>query len=64
MPSKMMQEELVDAAAKTARVAERRVGDLVKKAWSIMDAASEKKTPSEYLSRRGTRSIQGRVSDA
>jgi hypothetical protein len=59
-----MQEKLVDVAAKTARVAERRVGDLVEKAWSIMDAASEKRVPSEYLSRRAICSIRGRVSDA
>ena len=31
----------------------------LKKAWSIMEAAAEKKSPSEYLSQRAVRSIQG-----
>lgn len=33
--------------------------NLVKKAWSIMDAASEKKQPSDYLSPKTIKSIQG-----
>lgn len=32
----------------------------VKEVWSIMEAASEKKTPSQYLSERAIRSIQGK----
>ena len=32
----------------------------VKKAWSIMEAASEKQMPSHYLSDRAIRSIQGK----
>jgi hypothetical protein len=32
----------------------------VRKAWSIMDAASEKKAPSRYLSDRAMSSIQGK----
>ena len=31
----------------------------VRKAWSILDAASEKRPPSEYLSQAGIKSIQG-----
>jgi hypothetical protein len=31
----------------------------VKKAWSIMDAASEKRAPSEYLSQHAIKAIQG-----
>ena len=33
---------------------------LVKKAWSVMDAASEKKAPSHFLGDHAVRSIQGR----
>lgn len=33
---------------------------LVKKLWSIMDAASEKKAPGDYLSSRAISSIQGK----
>jgi hypothetical protein len=33
---------------------------LIKKAWSIMDAASEKAQPSEYLSPKAVQSIQGK----
>jgi hypothetical protein len=60
-----MSEKLVlDAAVRASRSAERRLETLVKKAWSIMDAASEKKRPSEYLGDRARRSIQGRVTHA
>ena len=34
--------------------------NLIKKAWSIMDAASEKAQPSEYLSPKTIQSIQGK----
>ena len=34
--------------------------NLVKKLWSIMDAASEKKAPGDYLSSRAISSIQGK----
>jgi hypothetical protein len=36
---------------------------LVKKAWSIMDAAAEKLQPKEYLSQRAIESIQGKRTD-
>lgn len=32
----------------------------IKKAWSILDAASEKKAPSEYLSKQAINAIQGK----
>lgn len=35
----------------------------IKKAWSIMDAASEKKGPSEILSSNAVSSIQGKISE-
>ena len=56
-----MSEKLIaDATVKTAQAAERGMERLVKKAWSIMDAAAKKETPSQYLSERAVRSIQGK----
>ena len=31
----------------------------LKKAWSIMDAATQKKAPSEYLSQTAIKAVQG-----
>jgi hypothetical protein len=42
--------------AKVVKQAEK----LVKKIWSLMDAAEQKTPPGEYLSPRAIRSIQGR----
>jgi DNA polymerase III gamma/tau subunit len=51
-----MSEKVVnDALAKAARVVE---GSL-KKAWSILDAASDKKRPSEHLTQDAVKAIQG-----
>jgi hypothetical protein len=33
----------------------------VKKAWSVLDAASQKQTPSEYLSQQAIQSMQGKT---
>jgi hypothetical protein len=33
----------------------------IKKAWSIMDAATEKQSPSEYLGQQAVKSIQGKA---
>ena len=33
----------------------------IKKSWSILDAASEKKAPSEYLNHQAIRAIQGNI---
>ena len=48
-----------ETAERIIQVVEKGVETLVKKAWSIMDAASEKVMPSQYLSDRAIRSIQG-----
>ena len=56
----MAEKLVVDSAVQTARVAERGLERLVRKAWSVMDASSEKKAPSQYLTDRAVRSIQGR----
>jgi len=42
----------VDTTTKLAETA-------IKKAWSILDGASEKKPPSEYLSQNAIKAIQG-----
>ncbi|HNZ02193.1 MAG TPA: hypothetical protein PKJ34_13335 [Anaerolineaceae bacterium] len=44
-----------DVAAKGIRL----LDSAVKKAWSIMDAASEKQRPSDILGQKTIRSIQG-----
>lgn len=51
----MLEKTVTDAALKTAKIVE----TSLKKAWSILDAASEKKSPSEYLSKSAVQSIQG-----
>ena len=44
-----------DAAQMAGQLAEA----AVKKAWTIMDAAAEKRTPTEYLSSQAVKRIQG-----
>lgn len=44
-----------DVVRTTAKLAEA----ALKKAWSIMEAAAEKKPPSEYLSQNAVKAIQG-----
>jgi hypothetical protein len=56
----MSEKAMADAAVKTAQAAEKGMGRLVKKAWSVMDAATNKEAPSQYLSERAVRSIQGK----
>jgi hypothetical protein len=46
---------VTDVASQTLKVADA----AVKKAWSIMEAAAEKKSPSEYLGSKAIKSIQG-----
>ncbi len=36
----------------------------IKKAWSLLDAASEKKSPSEILGKKGLSSIQGKIDNS
>lgn len=37
------------------------VESTLKKIWSVLDAASEKKVPSEILSQQGIKAIQGNM---
>jgi hypothetical protein len=53
-------EKLVtDEATETATAVEKGLEALVKKAWSVLDAASEKKQPTQYLGDQAIRSIRG-----
>ena len=53
----MLEKTVADAVVTTAKVVETGL----KKAWSILDAASEKKAPSEYLSKNAMSAIQGKI---
>lgn len=55
----MSEKLMTDVAMKTAQASEKGAESLVRKAWSIMEAASEKKAPSQYLTDRAVRSIRG-----
>ena len=56
-----MSEKLIaDTTVKTAQAAEKGAESLMKKAWTVMDAASEKQAPSQFLGDHAVRSIQGR----
>jgi hypothetical protein len=56
MPVETIASEAVSVAKTATKITE----SLAKKAWSIMDAASEKAQPSEYLSTHAIQSIQGK----
>jgi len=49
--------EAVSAAQGAARAAE----TTIRKAWSVLDAASEKQAPSKILSEQAVRSMQGKT---
>ena len=57
----MSEKLIVNAAKKTADATQRGLETFVRKARSVMDAASEKMSPSQYLTDRAVRSIQGTV---
>lgn len=57
----MSEKLVVDATLSTARAMEKGAEGLVKKAWSVLDAASEKQKPSDYLRPEAIRSIQGKA---
>ncbi|MBK8904570.1 MAG: hypothetical protein IPM53_25550 [Anaerolineaceae bacterium] len=53
---------IVRESASLAKTAVKESAHVVKKAWSIMDAASEKTHPGDYLSPKAIQSIQGKQS--
>lgn len=48
------------AAQDTTRKAVGTVEAMLKKAWSVLEAASEKQSPSQYLSPKAVSAIQGK----
>lgn len=56
----MSSEAIVRETAALSKTAVKESINLVKKAWSIMDAATEKISPGEYLSTQAIQSIQGK----
>jgi hypothetical protein len=56
----MVSDTFVREATSITKTAIKETENLIKKAWSIMDAASEKAQPSEYLSPKTIQSIQGK----
>jgi hypothetical protein len=50
-----MEKAISDATKAGLKISE----GIVKKAWTILEAAAEKQRPSEYLSRDGITKIQG-----
>ena len=55
----MIEKAIADATVETTRQIEKGAEQLMTKAWSVMDAAAEKQTPSQYLSDAGIKAIQG-----
>jgi len=49
------------AVADTTRTGVRLADAALKKAWSILDAAAEKRSPSEVLSSRAISAMQGKA---
>ena len=54
-----LEASVVKSAKDVSEKGVRAVDTTTKKAWSILDAASEKKPPSEYLSKQAISSIRG-----
>jgi hypothetical protein len=52
-----LEKTVSDATRTTVKVADA----LIKKAWSVLEAASEKKEPKEYLTSQAIRNIQGKL---
>lgn len=55
----MIEKTAADTTVQAAQEVEKKTEQLLKKVWSVMDAAAEKQTPSQYLSDAGIRAIQG-----
>lgn len=56
----MIEKVAADQTVRVAAEVEKGAEQLLKKVWSIMDAAAEKQTPSQYLSDVGIQAIQGK----
>lgn len=51
----MTEKAIADGAVATGKA----IAEVVKKVWSVMDAAAQKETPTEYLSSNAVQAIQG-----
>lgn len=54
-----LQDTLTKAVTDGANITAKLADAALKKAWSIMDAATQKQAPSEYLSPTAVKAIQG-----
>ena len=54
-------DQLVTETTKEIGKAAKVVETGMQKAWSILDAASEKRAPGDYLSQKAVHAIQGKV---
>lgn len=54
-----LESTIINSTTDVTKKAVQVVDSGIKKAWSILDAASEKKQPSEMLSQNAIRAIQG-----
>lgn len=67
MTSASLEKAAVDSTAQTATDAAKtglNLGETaVKKVWTLLEAAVEKQSPSEYLSEKGIRAMQSKLTD-
>ena len=56
-----LEETAVKGATDTTKQVIKTTETLVRKAWTVLDAASEKKPPGEVLSQAAVRAIQGKM---
>ena len=56
-----LESTIINSATDVTKKAVQVVNTGIKKAWSILEAASEKKHPSELLSQNAIQTIQGTV---
>lgn len=56
----MLEKTATDVGLKTAKAVEKGAEQVMKKVFSVMDAAAEKQTPSQYLSDAGIKAMQGK----
>jgi len=55
--------DTTNAAVDVTKTGLKVVEGALKKTWSMMEAASEKRGPSEYLSQQGMSAMQGKITD-
>jgi phage/plasmid primase-like uncharacterized protein len=58
-----LEKAVAETAADTTKSSLKLAETAVKKAWTLMEAAVEKQSPTEYLSEKGIRAMQGKLTD-